>query len=179
MMLGGQPFRAFPKILESFFDNTLAPQEKRITNMDEANIMEEITVEMLIAQYTQRYRYALPMAYYEGKQYIIVQTADWCMERPLVGWMVPNMMRSDAEREAHNGDDLILCDDKMQFKVVTKDEKDKLNFTYNFKHFMSNPRQLETNPGEARIIFFYNIDQYNEILAKYREFKAKREKTEE
>ena len=172
-ILGAQPFRAFPKILEAFYDNNFAPKDKQITNMEEATIMEELTIEMLISQYTQRYRYALPTVWYEGKQYLIVQTADWCVEKPLVGWMVPNMMRSEEERKNHKGDDVILADDKFQFKVLGEQEKKNLNFTYNFKHFLNNPRQLETNPGEARIVFFNNPAQYNDLVAKFREFKAK------
>lgn len=174
-MLGAQPFRAIPKILESFYDNSVSPQDKRITNMDEANIAEEVTLEFLISQYTQRYRYALPSVHYKGKPYIVVQTADWNCEKPLVGWMVPQMMRTQEEREAHKGDDLILCDDKFNYVVLKDDDEDKPKLTYNFKHFINNPKQLESNPEEARIIFFYNHDQYNNILAKYREFKAKKE----
>ena len=68
---------------------------------------------------------------------------------------------------------MILADDKFQFKVLGEQEKKNLNFTYNFKHFLNNPRQLETNPGEARIVFFNNPAQYNDLVAKFREFKAK------
>ena len=170
LMMNAQPFRAFPNVLSAFVDNDGSPQDKRIINMDEANIVEELAVELLISQYTQRYRYTLPMVFYKEKPYVMVQTNDWNMERPLVGWMAPSMMRTEAERQAFKGDDIILCDDQFNFVVVKDDDKDRPQIFYNYKHFINNPKQLVTNPGESRMIFF-SPDRYNQTLEKYREFK--------
>ena len=170
-MMLGQPVRAFTKIQEAMFDNSLAPKDKRINNMEEANILQEMALEMLIAEQTKRFRYALPMIFLDGKRYVIVQTADWNMERPLVGWQVQNYLRTDEERKAFKGDETLLCDDNIQFTILPDEEKEKRQMTFNFRHKILNPRHLETDEGDARI-WFLNPAAYNNILAKYREYRT-------
>ena len=170
-MMLGQPVRAFPKILEAMFDNSLAPKDKRIENMEEANILQEMAFEMLLADQTRRFRYALPMITLSGKKYVIVQTADWNMEHPLVGWQLQNYMRTDEERKAFKGDETILCDEAFQFTVLPDEEKEKRQMTFNFRHKILNPRMLESDEGDTRI-WFLNPAAYNNVLAKYREYKA-------
>jgi len=170
-MMLGQPVRAFTKIQEAMFDNSFAPKDKRINNMEEANILQEMALEMLIAEQTKRFRYALPMIFLDGKRYVIVQTADWNMERPLVGWQVQNYLRTDEERKAFKGDETLLCDDNIQFTILPDEEKEKRQMTFNFRHKILNPRHLETDEGDARI-WFLNPAAYNNILAKYREYRT-------
>lgn len=170
-MMLGQPVRAFPKILEAMFDNSLAPKDKRIENMEEANILQEMAFEMLLADQTRRFRYALPMITLSGKKYVIVQTADWNMEHPLVGWQLQNYMRTDEERNTFKGDETIICDDNIQFMVLPEEEKERRQMTFNFRHKILNPHKLEVNEGDARI-WFLTPAAYNNILAKYREYKA-------
>lgn len=172
MMIGLQPLRAFPRIMDAFVDNSIAPEDKRIQNMYEANIAEEFALEFIIAEYTDRYRYALPLITYEGKRYLVVETNEWSMEKPLVGWMVPSLVETDIAAEKSENDRLVLCDDNNHFKVLTGEERHKVNLIFNFKHYVGNPRQLECNPEDARIMFFQPND-YNEILTAYREFKKK------
>ena len=169
MMLGPQPVRGFTKVQEAMFDNSFAPEDKRIENMEEANIVLELALEMLIADHTKRFRYALPMLTIDGKRYVIVQTADWNMERPLVGWMLPNLLRSEEEKANFKGDETIICDDNIQFMVLPDEEKEKRQMNFNFKHFIANPRRLVGNEGDARI-WFLAPDAYNNLLAKYREY---------
>ena len=170
LMMTKQPLRAFPKIQEAFFDNSIAPQDKRIENMDEANIVQEMALEILIAEQTQRFRYALPMIFMDGKRYFIVQTKDWNMERPLVGWLVPSLLHSEAEGV---NDATIICDDNLQFTVMSEEDKDKRQLTFNFTHEINNPRKLETNEGDARI-WFLSPESYENLLAKFRAFKAEK-----
>ena len=170
-MMLGQPVRAFPKILEAMFDNSLAPKDKRINNMEEANILQEMALEMLIAEQTKRYRYALPMIFIDGKKYVVVQTPDWNMERPLVGWKLQSLLRTDEERDAFKGDNIIICDDALQFTVLPDEEKEKRQMTFNFRHKILSPRMLESDESDARI-WFLNPAAYNNVLAKYREYKA-------
>ena len=170
MMLGPQPVRGFTKVQEAMFDNSLAPKDKRIENMDEANIVLETALEMLIADQTKRFRYALPMIFIDGKKYLIVQTPDWNMERPLVGWTVQSLLRTDEEREAFKGDDTIICDESGQFSVLPKEEKEKRQMTFNFRHKILNPLKLEADEGDARI-WFLAPAAYNNLLAKYRDYK--------
>ncbi len=170
-MMLGQPVRAFTKIQEAMFDNSLAPKDKRIENMEEANVLQEMALEMLLADQTRRYRYALPMITIDGKKYVVVQTPDWNMERPLVGWKLQSLLRTDEEREAFKGDDIIICDDNIQFTVLPDEDKEKRQMTFNFRQKLLNPRHLDSDEGDARI-WFLTPAAYNNILAKYREYKA-------
>ena len=172
LMAGAQPLRAFPKIQEAFVDNSMAPQNKRIENMDLANIAQEMALEMLIAEHTKRLSHAVPMIFHDGKSYLVVQTKDWNMERPLLGWMVPSMLRTDAENASYKGDSLILCDENFQFIVVPDEEKAKYKLDFNIIHKLRNPRQLLVEDGSSRI-WFLNDQFYNDILNKFREFKSK------
>ena len=172
-MAGAQPLRAFPLILPAFTDNSMAPQNKRIENIDKAFIAQSMALEMLIADYTKRMSHAVPAVIHEGKSYYVIQTKDWNMERPLVGWTVPSMLRTDAENASFKGDDLILCDDNFQLFVVPEEEKEKYNLNFSFLHQVRNPRQLQIKDGSS-YIWFLNDQSYNDILKKYREFKSKK-----
>ena len=171
LMTAAQPSRGFPKILEAIYDNERAPQDKRIKNMDQANITLEAALEMLLAEQTQRFRYALPMLYIDGKKYFIVQTSKWNIERPIVGWMAQGLMPSEAKDDAAKDDDSILIGDDGQFLVLTEADKDKRQMLFNFNYSRLNRHYLQFNDGEARIMFF-SPDVYNQILTKYREFKS-------
>lgn len=172
MIYGGQPFRGFPKVLESFIDNHMAPKDKRIENMDEANIMQEFAIERLIAEYTYYFRHVVPIITYEGKPYLIVQTPDWNMERPIVGWRVASIMRTEEEQATYQGDDIILFGNN-EFKVIPFAEREKVNLTFQFVQYISDPRHLLTHEGEARL-WFLTPESHQEILTKYREFKNKK-----
>ena len=172
-MAGAQPLRAFPMIQQAFTDNSMAPQNKRIENIDKAFIAQSMALEMLIADYTKRMSHAVPAVIHEGKSYYVIQTKDWNMERPLVGWTVPSMLRTDAENASFKGDDLILCDDNFQLFVVPEEEKEKYNLNFSFLHQVRNPRQLQIKDGSS-YIWFLNDQSYNDILKKYREFKSKK-----
>lgn len=172
MTMGAQTFRAFPLIQEAFYYNETAPQDKRIENMAEANIAMEVSLEMLIAAYTRLFRYALPLIPYNGKGCLIIQTPDWNMERPIIGWMVPNLLRSEEEKEAFKGDDTLIIDDNGQIIVIPKEDKVHRSININFRHYLSNPRKLESNEGDTRL-WFLSPEAYADILAKYREYKSK------
>ena len=173
MMMQSQPFRAFPYMQEAFYHNSIAPEDKRITNMDEAHILLEVSLEMLIAAYTNLYRTAVPMIVLEGNQYLLVQSGDWNIEKPLVGWLVPTLLRSDEENAAFVGDEGIVCDGDFNFTVIPAGDKEKTALTFNFRHFLSNPRTLASLPDDSRI-FFLPPDTYEQLLNKFREFKANR-----
>jgi tetratricopeptide (TPR) repeat protein len=166
-----KPIRAFGKIQEAMFDNSIAPNIKRINNMEEANILLESALEMLIAERTKYFRYALPLIFIDGKRYFVVQTSDWNMERPLVGWKVPSLMRTKEENDAFEGNETIICDDDFQFTVMSDEEREKRPMTFNFGHRIKDPRKLSTNEGDSRI-WFFNPAAYNNLLAKFREYKA-------
>lgn len=173
-MAGAQPLRAFPMIQEAFTDNSMAPQNKRIENMDRATIIQSQALEMLIAEYTKRMSHAVPMIIHDGKSYLVVQTKDWNMERPLVGWMVPSMLRTEAENNAFKGDDFIVCDEDFQFIVVPEEEKEQYKLNFSILHRIQDPRHLQIQDGSA-CIWFLNDQYYNDILNRYREFKSKKQ----
>ena len=169
-MMGADPVRAFPPVQEAFYDNAFTPENERIENMDEANIIQELALEYLIADHTKRFRYALPMITYDGKRQLLVQTADWNMERPLVGWMVPSLLSTDEEKKSEDGDEVIFCDESLNFTVSPSEEKGKREITFNFFHKINTPRKLESKEGDARL-WFLSPDYYNKVLTAFREFK--------
>ena len=170
MMMSANPFRGFPLIQDAFLDNELAPQDKRIDNMPQVGIVQELALEMLIAAHTRQYYHGVPRIYVDCQPYYIVQTSDWNIERPLVGWMVPNMLRSEAENDAYEGDPSIVCDENFQFKVLSKEERKKYSMNFNFKHFLKKPRHIEVEDCSAGIIFPQPAN-YDKLLTKFREFK--------
>ena len=173
-MMGPQPLRAYSKIQDAFNDNENAPQNKRIEKMEEANILLELALEMLIAEQTRRFRYALPLIFKDGKRYLVVQTKFWNMERPLVGWLVQEELATDEEME-NAKDDYILCDDQFKFFTVPKEDKDKYPLLCNFGHKVWNPRKFETKEGDSRI-FFLTPDTFNKVLEGFRAFKTNNNK---
>ena len=177
MAMYSSPMRGAPKVLEALYDNAMAPQDKQIDNMAEANIMLETAMEFLLAQQTQMFRHALPLITYEGQRYLIVETTDWSMERPLMGWLAAGLMDDEGEDDTPQGDQIVLVDDNINFKVLKGEERHKVNMNTSFKHFMSKPTHLEANPEDSRI-WFLEPDNYKNLLNKYREFKAAEYKTE-
>lgn len=171
-IMSANPFRGFPFIQEAFLDNELAPQDKRIDNISQVGIAQELALEMLIAAHTRQYYHGVPRIYVDCKPYYIVQTKYWNIERPLVGWMVTRMLLSDAEAEAYKGDPLIVCDENFQFKVVPDEEKENYSMNFDFKHFHRNPRHLEVKDCSAGIIFLNNPGDFDNLVRKFREFKA-------
>ena len=165
------PFRGFPMIQDAFNNNEMAQQNKRIDNILQVGIVQELALEMLIAAHTRKYYHGVPRIYVDCQPYYIVQTRDWNIERPLVGWMVPHMLRSKAENDAYEGDPTIVCDEYFNFKVVSGEEREKYAMNFTFKHFLKNPRHLEVEDCSAGIIF-PAPDNFDKLLAKYREFKA-------
>ena len=166
-----QPSSGFPKIVEAMTDNARAPQENRIQNMDEAEIALEMALELFIAEKSQHFRHALPTIVVDGKRYIIMQTSSWNMERPLVGWVAQDLMSSDEKDNETTKDDTILYGEDGTFKVLTDADDDKLKLQFNFGYYRNNRNLLQSNDGEARLLF-PNDEAYNQLIAKYREYKA-------
>jgi exonuclease VII small subunit len=169
-MMGKYPTRAYLRAAEAFMDNGLAPKNKRIENIELANIALEMALERHLVEQTQRFRYALPMFYKDGKRYLLVQTPYWNMERPLVGWQAARELATEEEKDQLT-DEVIICDNDGNFSVLAEDDKDERMMYFNFKHKMRNPRFLEYEDNDARI-FFLNPKAHDELLAKFREFKA-------
>ena len=117
--------RGFLHVLQAFYDNDKAPVNKRIKNMDQFNIRHNLAMEQMLTAYTNANRYAVPVFMMDGEKYYIVQTRDWHIGQPLVNWLSPNMLRSQEEREAHMGENIVIMNDKGEFRRLSKEEGQK------------------------------------------------------
>ena len=172
LMLKARPVRAFFRIQEAFNNNETAPMSQHINNMMQAGVVQEMSIEMYIAEMSKRYHNCIPRIYVDCKPYYIVQTPDWNIERPLVGWMVSGLLRPESEKAAaYQASPLIVCDENYQFTVVPMEEKDKYGLDYYFTHQLANPHYLDFRDCSAGIIFFNPVN-FDRIITKYREFKA-------
>lgn len=169
-MMGVYPRRAYMRVSEAFMDNALAPKDKRIKNIELANIALETALERNLAEQTQHFRYALPQFVKDGKRYFVVQTPYWNMERPLVGWQAARELATEEEK-AQLKDEVIICDEQDNFSILTKEERDERMMSFNFIHKLKNPCFLEYKDDDTRI-FFFNPKAHSELLAKFRAFKA-------
>ena len=168
-----KPSRGFAKIVEAVNDNARAPQDKRIKNMDEANISLEMVLELLINEQNELFNHALPTIVVDGKRYFILETGFWNMESPLVGWIGLRMTSSDTKDNAEKDNDTILYGEDGTFKVLTEADQDQRQLLFNISYSSNNRNMLELKDGEARIKTL-DEEAFNKILAKYREYKGKK-----
>ena len=57
-----------------------------------------------------------------------------------------------------------------RFRVLSEEERKKSPLTFGFRHFVNNPKRLEYNEGDSRLLFL-QPDGYNRLLNDYRKFK--------
>jgi tetratricopeptide (TPR) repeat protein len=161
--------RGFLHVLQAFCDKDKAPVNKRIKNMDQFNIRHNLAMEQMLTAYTNANRYAVPVFMMDGEKYYIVQTRDWHIGQPLVNWLSPNMLRSQEEREAHMGENIVIMNDKGEFRRLSKEEGQKaLLETPNF-WINTNSRELETAPS-AGYLWYLQPQVYNDTVKRFEEF---------
>ena len=165
--------RGFLNVMQAFYDNDKAPVNKRIKNMDQLNIQFSMAMEQMLTAYANGNRYAVPVVMMDGEKYFLVQTRDWHIGQPLANWLSPNMLRSEDERLAHRGENIILMNDKVEFRRLTKEEGQNLPMV--FPQFMLNPnsREVEIAPG-ASYLWFLQPETYNETVKRFEEFVNKK-----
>lgn len=161
--------RGFLHVMQAFYDNDKAPANKRIKNLEMLNIMSSMSMEQMMAAYTNSNRYGVLVVMMDGKNYFVVQTRDWHIGQPLVNWLTPNILRSEAEKQAHRGEDIILMNDDCEFRRLTKEEGQNLPVV--FPQFMLNPssHEVEIAPG-ASYLWFLQPAMYNETVKRFEEF---------
>ena len=161
--------RGFLNVMQAFYDNDKAPVNKRIKNMGQLNIQFSMAMEQMLTAYANGNRYAVPVVMMDGEKYFLVQTRDWHIGQPLANWLSPNMLRSEDERLAHRGENIILMNDKVEFRRLTKEEGQNLPMV--FPQFMLNPnsREVEIAPG-ASYLWFLQPETYNETVKRFEEF---------
>lgn len=173
LMLKAQPLRAFHRIQEAFYNDKIAPQNMRIGNIRQAGIVEELGIEMYIAEMAKLLRHCVPRVYVDCQPYYIVQTPDWNVGRPLMGWLYPQLLRTESEKAAaYQKSPIIVCDEHYQFKVISEEEKDKYELKYFFDINFERPRHLDFRDCSSGIIFLPTQADYDRLVTKYREFKA-------
>ena len=161
--------RGFLHVMQAFYDNEKAPANKRIKNLEMLNIMSGMSMEQMMAAYTNSNRYGVLVVMMDGKNYFVVQTRDWHIGQPLVNWLTPNILRSEAEKLAHRGEGIILMNDDGEFRRLTKEEGEKLPIV--FPQFILNPssREVEIAPGASHLLYL-QPDIYNETVRRFEEF---------
>ena len=165
--------RGFLNVMQAFYDNDKAPANKRIKNMDQLNIQFSMAMEQMLTAYANGNRYAVPVVMMDGDKYFLVQTRDWHIGQPLANWLSPNMLRSEEERLAHRGENIILMNDKGELRRLTKEEGQNLPMV--FPQFMLNPssHEVEIAPG-ASYLWFLQPETYNETVKRFEEFVNKK-----
>lgn len=161
--------RGFLHVMQAFYDNDKAPTNKRIKNMDQLNIRFSLAMEQMLTAYANGNRYAIPVVMVDGKKYFMVQTRDWQIGRPLTNWLSPNMLRSEEERLAHWGENIVLMNDKGEFRRLSKEEGQKVALeTPNFM-LNASSREIEIAPNSTHL-WFVQPQDYNDIVKRFEEF---------
>ena len=161
--------RGFLHVMQAFYDNDKAPTNKRIKNMDQLNIRFSLAMEQMLTAYANGNRYAIPVVMVDGEKYFMVQTRDWQIGRPLTNWLSPNMLRSEEERLAHWGENIVLMNDKGEFRRLSKEEGQKV--ALEAPNFMLNAssREIEIAPNSTHL-WFVQPQDYNDTVKRFEEF---------
>ena len=104
----------------------------------------------------------------------MVETPEWNMEQPVVGWLVPKLRLALQGKDAKKEGDIVLIetDDRNATpRIIKSDATVKPQFEVNFSQDANDEHALSVPAESARLMFVYGTG-YHEILAKYREFKA-------
>ena len=161
--------RGFLQVMQAFYDNDKAPVNKRIKNMNQFNIRFSLAMEQMMTAYANGNRYAIPVVMKDGEKYYMVQTRDWHIGQPLANWLSPNMLRSEDERLAHRGENIVLMNDKGEFRRLSKEEGQKV--LLETPSFMLNiySREIETAPS-ATYLWYLQPQVYNDTVKRFEEF---------
>ncbi len=161
--------RGFLHVMQAFYDNDKAPFNNRIKNMDQFTIRFNLAMEQMLTAYANGNRYALPVVTMDGEKYYMVQTRDWHIGQPLANWLSPNMLRSQEEREAHKGENIVLMNDKGEFRRLSKEEGQKVALETPSFMFNATSREIVTAPN-ATYLWYLQPQIYNDTVKRFEEF---------
>ena len=163
-------------IQQAFLDSEMIPQEKRIQNLKELTVLYEIALEYSMADLADRMKRGIPFVVFEDKRYLILDTGDWNIDKPIVGWLMPRLM--DDEETEEEGKDVILCDwDDINapLRLIKAGDKNKPEFKVNFSLNPSDTSHLNI-PEDNSFLWFLDEAEYNKVLEKYHAFKKEMKK---
>ena len=166
MMVDPDLRHGFIHLTQAFYDNESAPGGKPITNMDQLNCYYSFAMEQMIAAFTNSQRFGVPFVLKNQKPCLMIQSRDWHVGQPLINWMAPNMLRSQQDREAHAGEDIIILEDD-NFRALTKEEGKNIRFDFPACYLKGH--ELSVGPGS--FIWYLNPEAYNKIVQDYEAFK--------
>lgn len=162
--------RGFLHVMQAFYDNDKAPANKRIKNMNLLNIQSNLAMEQIMAAYTNSNRYGVPVVKIDGKNYLMVQTSDWHIGQPLVNWLTPNMLRSEEEKKAHSGENIILMNNDGEFRRLTKEEGQNVLLVLPEYTLNLSSREVEILNPDASHLIYLQPETYNETVRRFNEF---------
>ena len=165
--------RGFLHVMQAFYDNDKAPINNRIKNMDQFTIRFNLAMEQMLTAYANGNRYAIPVVTMDGEKYYMVQTRDWHIGQPLANWLSPNMLRSQEEREAHKGENIVLMNDKGEFRRLSKEEGQKVALETPSFMFNATSREIVSAPN-ATYLWYLQPQIYNDTVKRFEEFISKK-----
>lgn len=168
-LIGVDPRRAFPFVLDAFYNNEKAPENQKIKNMDWAAMALSIATEYLMADYDLRFKNVVPLVTFEGQKYLVLQLSDWHVGTPFTKWLAPMLIRQQIGDTSIHGDVILMNDNTNEVRRITPDYKNRVNMDFNFKYDIKNPREFLFHESNAYIINFPQ-DRYDKLIELYNEF---------
>lgn len=165
-------------VQQAFLDSEMTPEDQRIQNISELSLLYETSVEHLMADIANRMQRGLPLLFYEGKRYLILETDAWNMEQPIVGWLMPGIMNMLQGKNEEKKGKMILCDfDDVNapLRLIELAGNDRPQVFMGFTINPTDHRYLNIPENNSRLLFFPE-STINQILEKYHAFKAEAEK---
>ena len=168
-LVGVDPRRAFPYVLDAFYNNEKAPDGKKIKNMNWAGMALAIATEYLLADYTWRFDTVLPMVMFEGERYLVLQLADWHVGMPFVNWLAPRLIRRQNTGSTDVGDIILISDQTSEIRRITPDYKNRVELNFNFRYDIKNPHEFQYYDSNAYTMVFQQ-EQYDKLVEMYNQF---------
>lgn len=161
-------------VQQAFLDSERAPIEKRLKNLENLSALYELAIDFLTADITLRMQRGLPLITLEGKKYFILETPEWNIEQPIVGWLVPKILQPSLQNREEPDGNIILLDDQdpnADLRVIKPDDPERPNFEVSFSLDTTDHQTIIMDDSNARLLFFQE-PLFNHILDKYRAFKS-------
>ena len=165
-------------IQQAFLDSEMIPQEQRIQNLKELTVLYELALEYSMADLANKMKHGVPFVVYDGKRYLMLDTGEWNMEKPIVGWTFSSLMNDLQGGNEEDHKDVILCDfDDVNapLRLVKANDENRPEFKVSFSLNPSDTSHLNIPEDNSRL-WFLNEAGYNKVLEKYHAFKKEMKK---